>query len=158
MRILAAGSLRVVWPQLMAAFQADAVCDFGPAGLLRERIEAGEACDFFASANLAHPQALLESGRALRVAPFTTNRLCLSVRAQAMREGEDWLSLFNPAGSADRHLNSRLRSFRRLYAAAFFADGQGGRSGPKTRGSAGWRQADFAVTGGSAGGGMAHQS
>lgn len=47
MRILAAGSLRVVWPQLMAAFQADAVCDFGPAGLLRERIEAGEACDFF---------------------------------------------------------------------------------------------------------------
>ncbi|ECY5444467.1 molybdenum ABC transporter substrate-binding protein, partial [Salmonella enterica subsp. enterica serovar Nima] len=26
MRILAAGSLRVVWPQLMAAFQADAVC------------------------------------------------------------------------------------------------------------------------------------
>ncbi|MEA7515245.1 hypothetical protein ONK27_26955, partial [Salmonella enterica subsp. enterica serovar Virginia] len=25
--------------------------------------------------------------------PFTTNRLCLSVRAQAMREGEDWLSL-----------------------------------------------------------------
>ncbi|EAY6111491.1 molybdenum ABC transporter substrate-binding protein, partial [Salmonella enterica] len=93
MRILAAGSLRVVWPQLMTAFQADAVCDFGPAGLLRERIEAGEACDFFASANLAHPQALLESGRALRVAPFTTNRLCLSVRAQAMREGEDWLSL-----------------------------------------------------------------
>lgn len=46
MRILAAGSLRVVWPQLMTAFQADAVCDFGPAGLLRERIEAGEACDF----------------------------------------------------------------------------------------------------------------
>ncbi|HFW4216808.1 TPA: molybdenum ABC transporter substrate-binding protein, partial [Salmonella enterica subsp. enterica serovar Anatum] len=45
MRILAAGSLRVVWPQLMTAFQADAVCDFGPAGLLRERIEAGEACD-----------------------------------------------------------------------------------------------------------------
>ncbi|ECY8208495.1 molybdenum ABC transporter substrate-binding protein, partial [Salmonella enterica subsp. enterica serovar Stanley] len=26
MRILAAGSLRVVWPQLMTAFQADAVC------------------------------------------------------------------------------------------------------------------------------------
>lgn len=81
MRILAAGSLRAVWPQLMAAFQMDAVCDFGPAGLLRERIEAGEACDFFASANLAHPQALLETGQALRVAPFTTNRLCLSVRA-----------------------------------------------------------------------------
>ncbi|EBY5248534.1 TPA_asm: molybdenum ABC transporter substrate-binding protein [Salmonella enterica subsp. enterica serovar Typhimurium] len=71
MRILAAGSLRVVWPQLMTAFQADAVCDFGPAGLLRERIEAGEACDFFASANLAHPQALLESGRDLRIGTST---------------------------------------------------------------------------------------
>lgn len=122
MRILAAGSLRVVWPQLMAAFQADAVCDFGPAGLLRERIEAGEACDFFASANLAHPQALLESGRALWVAPFTTNRLCLSVRAQAMREGEDWLSLLtrrdlrigtstagcDPSGDYTQQLFSRM--------------------------------------------------
>ncbi|VDY38147.1 molybdate ABC transporter substrate-binding protein [Salmonella enterica subsp. enterica serovar Daytona] len=79
MRILAAGSLRVVWPQLMTAFQADAVCDFGPAGLLRERIEAGEACDFFASANLAHPQALLESGagaagRAFYDEPFVSER------------------------------------------------------------------------------------
>ncbi len=86
------GSLRVVWPQLMAAFQADAVCDFGPAGLLRERIEAGEACDFLlrrtgASAGAAGKRAGA-AGRA-----FTTNRLCLSVRAQAMREGEDWLSL-----------------------------------------------------------------
>lgn len=100
MRILAAGSLRVVWPQLMTAFQADAVCDFGPAGLLRERIEAGEACDFFASAN----------------------RLCLSVRAQAMREGEDWLSLLtrrdlrigtstagcDPSGDYTQQLFSRM--------------------------------------------------
>ncbi|ELG4134977.1 substrate-binding domain-containing protein [Salmonella enterica] len=96
MRILAAGSLRVVWPQLMTAFQADAVCDFGPAGLLRERIEAGEACDFFASANLAHPQA--------------------------MREGEDWLSLLtrrdlrigtstagcDPSGDYTQQLFSRM--------------------------------------------------
>lgn len=117
MRILAAGSLRVVWPQLMTAFQADAVCDFGPAGLLRERIEA---CDFFASANLAHPQALLESGRALRVAPFTTNRLCLSVRAQAMREGEDWLSLLTRRDIQDRHLNSRLRILPAIIRSSFF--------------------------------------
>ncbi|EAA8951916.1 molybdenum ABC transporter substrate-binding protein [Salmonella enterica] len=96
MRILAAGSLRAVWPQLMAAFQMDAVCDFGPAGLLRERIEAGEACDFFASANLAHPQA--------------------------MREGEDWLSLLtrrdlrigtstagcDPSGDYTQQLFSRM--------------------------------------------------
>lgn len=96
MRILAAGSLRAVWPQLMAAFQMDAICDFGPAGLLRERIEAGEACNFFASANLAHPQA--------------------------MREGEDWLSLLtrrdlrigtstagcDPSGDYTQQLFSRM--------------------------------------------------
>lgn len=94
MRIFAAGSLRAVWQSLMACFQEkDVLCDFGPAGLLRERIEAGEPCDFFASANMAHPQALLDAGRAQSVAPFATNRLCLTVRASAVREGDDWLSL-----------------------------------------------------------------
>lgn len=78
MRILAAGSLRVVWPQLMAAFQADAVCDFGPAGLLRERIEAGEACDFCfgepgASAGAAGKRAGAV-GRAFYDEPFVSER------------------------------------------------------------------------------------
>ncbi len=79
MRILAAGSLRVVWPQLMTAFQADAVCDFGPAGLLRERIEAGEACDFFcfgepgASAGAAGKRAGT-AGRAFYDEPFVSER------------------------------------------------------------------------------------
>lgn len=67
MRILAAGSLRVVWPQLMAAFQADAVCDFGPAGLLRERIEAG------ASAGAAGKRAGA-AGRAFYDEPFVPER------------------------------------------------------------------------------------
>ena len=94
MRIFAAGSLRAVWQSLMACFQEkDVLCDFGPAGLLRERIDAGEPCDFFASANMAHPQTLLDAGRAQSVAPFATNRLCLTVRADAVREGDDWLSL-----------------------------------------------------------------
>lgn len=71
MHILAAGSLRAVWQSLMACYQEkDVLCDFGPAGLLRERIEAGEPCDFFASANMAHPQALLDAGRAQSVAPL----------------------------------------------------------------------------------------
>ncbi len=68
MRALAAGSLRRVWPQLMAHFPEPVETQFGPAGLLRERIESGEACDLFASANLAHPQALLAAGRAQSVA------------------------------------------------------------------------------------------
>ena len=123
MRILAAGSLRAVWQSLMACFQEkDVLCDFGPAGLLRERIEAGEPCDFFASANMAHPQALLDAGRAQSVAPFATNRLCLTVRADAVREGDDWLSLLtrpdlrigtstagcDPSGDYTQQLFSRM--------------------------------------------------
>ena len=123
MKILAAGSLRAVWQPLMACFQAETIrCDFGPAGLLRERIEAGEPCDFFASANVAHPQALLASGRALSVSSFALNRLCLTVRADVMREGDDWRSLLmredlriststpgcDPSGDYTQQLFSRM--------------------------------------------------
>ena len=123
MRIFAAGSLRAVWQSLMACFQEkDVLCDFGPAGLLRERIDAGEPCDFFASANMAHPQALLDAGRAQSVAPFATNRLCLTVRASAVREDDDWLSLLtrpdlrigtstagcDPSGDSTQQLFSRM--------------------------------------------------
>lgn len=123
MHILAAGSLRAVWQPLMACFQEkDVLCDFGPAGLLRERIDAGEPCDFFASANMAHPQALLDAGRAQSVAPFATNRLCLTVRASAVREDDDWLSLLtrpdlrigtstagcDPSGDYTQQLFSRM--------------------------------------------------
>lgn len=93
MRVLAAGSLRGVWPQLMAHFSHPVDTQFGPAGLLRERIEAGEPCDLFASANVAHPQALLQKGRARSVALFASNTLCLTARSDALREGDDWLSL-----------------------------------------------------------------
>lgn len=92
MRALAAGSLRVVWQELMAHFPEPVETQFGPAGLLRERIEAGEACDLFASANLAHPQALLASGRALAVVPFASNCLCLTVRSDLLQSGDDWHS------------------------------------------------------------------
>ncbi|EPQ0970169.1 molybdate ABC transporter substrate-binding protein [Citrobacter farmeri] len=123
MHILAAGSLRAVWQPLMACFQEkDVLCDFGPAGLLRERIDAGELCDFFASANMAHPQALLDAGRAQSVAPFATNRLCLTVRASVVREDDDWLSLLtrpdlrigtstagcDPSGDYTQQLFSRM--------------------------------------------------
>lgn len=93
MRVLAAGSLRVVWQSLLAHFPEPVETHFGPAGLLRERIEAGEECDLFASANLAHPQALLASGRALSVVPFASSQLCLTVRSDVLREEDDWLSV-----------------------------------------------------------------
>ncbi|MDU1058836.1 MAG: molybdate ABC transporter substrate-binding protein [Leclercia adecarboxylata] len=93
MRVLAAGSLRRVWPQLLAHFPEPVETRFGPAGLLRESIELGEACDLFASANLAHPQSLLAAGRAQYVASFASNRLCLTVRSEVLREGDDWRSV-----------------------------------------------------------------
>ena len=93
MRVLAAGSLRRVWPQLMAHFPEAVETQFGPAGLLRERIASGEACDLFASANLAHPQALHVMGRAQSVASFASNTLCLTVRSDVLRDSDDWLSV-----------------------------------------------------------------
>ncbi len=93
MRVLAAGSLRVVWQHLMEHFPEPVETQFGPAGLLRERIETGEPCDLFASANLAHPQALFAAGQALSVVPFARNQLCLTVRSDVLRAGDDWFSL-----------------------------------------------------------------
>ena len=50
--------------------------DFGPSGILRERIEKGEHADLFASADVRHPLALMKTGLATRVVMFTRNRLC----------------------------------------------------------------------------------
>jgi len=93
MRVLAAGSLKPVWPLLMTQFTGTVRTDYAPAGLLRERIEAGEACDLFASASEVHATTLLNSGHALAVMPFATNRLCLTVRSDLMLPGDDWYSL-----------------------------------------------------------------
>ncbi|MCE6962506.1 substrate-binding domain-containing protein [Enterobacter sp. MW07] len=93
MRVLAAGSLRGVWPSLLRHFPEPVETAFGPAGLLRERIAAGEACDLFASANLAHPRAL----NPLAVIPFARNSLCLTVRSDVLQQGDNWLSLLTRA-------------------------------------------------------------
>ncbi len=97
LQILAAGSLRGVWPELMAAFSAQsgitAETQFGPAGLLRQRIEQGEVSDFFASANLQHPAILRQKGLAKETGRFTANSLCLTARRDVVTESDNWLSL-----------------------------------------------------------------
>ncbi|MDR6292136.1 molybdate transport system substrate-binding protein [Inquilinus ginsengisoli] len=64
--VYAAGSLRVALPALTAAFTAATgtavAVRHGPAGLLRERIEAGDRPDLFLSADLGHPARLAEAG------------------------------------------------------------------------------------------------
>lgn len=93
MQVLAAGSLRGVWPALMAGFPEPVETRYGPAGLLRERIEAGEPCDLFASASETHPEKLVASGRALAMTPLATNSLCLAVRSDLLRPGDNWQRL-----------------------------------------------------------------
>lgn len=102
LHVLAAGSLKRAFVPLCQHFsEISGVAvhlDFGPAGLLRERIEAGERCDLFASANTRHPQALHAAGRALSTATFAFNRLNLTARKTAATDNDDWLTLLaNPA-------------------------------------------------------------
>lgn len=102
LKILAAGSLKRAFVPLLARFSAETGIhtdvSFGPAGLLRERIEAGVPCSLFASANTAHPQALLASGRARATHAFASNRLNLTARRTVQTETDDWLTLLgNPS-------------------------------------------------------------
>lgn len=96
-RILAAGSLRHALPAILKAFNDEtglaASLSLGPAGLLRERIEAGEPFDLFASANMAHPQRLAATGFAEAPTCFAHNRLCVMARAELGLSEENFLSV-----------------------------------------------------------------
>ena len=76
--MLAAGSLKGAFVPLLARFHQltgiEVEAHFGPAGLLRERIEAGERCSVFASANGQHPQALRQAGLPARGGLFAAQR------------------------------------------------------------------------------------
>ncbi|MCW0313799.1 substrate-binding domain-containing protein [Pantoea ananatis] len=97
LQVLAAGSLRDVWKMLMTAFHAESGLTantlYGPAGLLRQRIEQGEICDLFVSADLQHPEKLRQQGMANHTGHFTNNRLCLTAKRDCVIEQDDWLSL-----------------------------------------------------------------
>ncbi|WP_434640546.1 substrate-binding domain-containing protein [Klebsiella sp. I138] len=99
--LLAAGSLKGAFIPLLARFHQQTgilvEAHFGPAGLLRERIEAGAPCSVFASANRQHPQALCLAGRAGECHSFARNQLMLTARRAASGDEADWLTLLtNP--------------------------------------------------------------
>lgn len=79
-KILAAGSLTGAMNAAAKAYTARTgqriEAQFGPAGLLRQRIEQGEQVDLFASANMEHPQALADRGWATQPVVMLRNRLC----------------------------------------------------------------------------------
>jgi molybdenum ABC transporter, periplasmic molybdate-binding protein len=95
--LLAAGSLRRAFIPLCHRFTqltgTHVDIHFGPAGLLRERIESGEPCAVFASANRQHPQTLLDAGRAREIALFARNTLILTARNSVIHKDADWLTL-----------------------------------------------------------------
>ena len=66
--VYAAGSLRAAMTDLARAFEqqggAPVRLTFGASGLLKDRIEAGEPAQVFASANMTHPEALRTAGKA----------------------------------------------------------------------------------------------
>jgi molybdenum ABC transporter molybdate-binding protein len=80
LRVFAAGSLREAMTEIGERYRAatgtTVTAEFGPSGLMRERIEKGDHADLLASADMGHPLKLLQEGRATRVAMFTRNTLC----------------------------------------------------------------------------------
>jgi ABC-type molybdate transport system substrate-binding protein len=87
-RVFAAGSLSGAfasiaerWRELHPDQPVDLVT--GPAGWLRERIEKGDAVDVYASAALAHAEALNRAGLLGPAVIFTRNTLCALVKADS---------------------------------------------------------------------------
>ena len=99
LKVLAAGSLRRAFGPLLADFSAETgiavSAAFGPAGLLRERIEAGEPCSLFVSANAAHAEALVRGGIARRCRTAARDRLVLVVRRSPETDFRDWAALLS---------------------------------------------------------------
>ena len=100
--LLAAGSLRAAMGEVLAAYRDGGGQPFeaayGPSGKLRKDIEGGRAVDVFASASLAHPQALARQGLLGETAVFTHNDLCIvSVPELGLNAGNLLAQLGKPA-------------------------------------------------------------
>ncbi len=83
LRLFAAGSLRGALSAFVAQ-DGGSVPElvFGPAGLLRERVEGGDVPDVFLSANLLHPQALAATRPGAGVRTFAANTLVALARRE----------------------------------------------------------------------------
>ena len=82
--LYAAGSLRRALTEIAKGFEDSSGLKvegtFGPSGLLRDQIVGGAKADVFASANMEHPAALVDAGKAHPVTMFARNTLCALVR------------------------------------------------------------------------------
>jgi molybdate transport system substrate-binding protein len=84
LHVAGAGSLASAFTDLLRRFPAGpdtvATPEFGPSGLMREKIEAGADVDLFASADMAQAQRLAVGHPERFVVNFTRNRLCAIAR------------------------------------------------------------------------------
>lgn len=82
--LVAAGSLKAALGKVAQSYSETygigVATRFGPSGLMRESIEAGEPADVFASANMRHPKTLEAAGSGGPVVLFARNRLCALAR------------------------------------------------------------------------------
>lgn len=101
-RLYAAGSLRAALSEAATAYSQaygqPVETVFGASGLLRERIEAGEAAHVLASADLGHPTRLAAAGRAGPVVLFARNSLCALIQPAVATTPDTLLdTLLDPA-------------------------------------------------------------
>jgi ABC-type molybdate transport system substrate-binding protein len=84
LHVAGAGSLASAFTDLLRRFPAGpdtvAAPEFGPSGLMREKIEAGGDIDLFASADMAQARRLAVGHPTRIVVNFTRNRLCAFAR------------------------------------------------------------------------------
>jgi ABC-type molybdate transport system substrate-binding protein len=84
-RVLAAGSLKDAFTAIFAGYTKQYGSTFspvwGPSGVLRERMQKGEAFDVFASAALPHAQVLTDAGVSGPSVLFARNALCIVTEA-----------------------------------------------------------------------------
>jgi len=85
LRVVGAGSLTDAFTDLLRRFPADAdtiaAPEFGPSGLMREKIETGLDVDLFASADMEQARRLAVGHPERSVIHFTRNRLCAVARS-----------------------------------------------------------------------------
>jgi ABC-type molybdate transport system substrate-binding protein len=90
-RVMAAGSLKDAFTAIFADYtklRGDSFSPvWGPSGVLRERLQKGEAFDIFASAALHHAQALTDAGISGPSVLFVRNALCIVTDAGRPLDG-----------------------------------------------------------------------
>jgi molybdate transport system substrate-binding protein len=104
LRVAGAGSLADTFSDLLRRFPAgaDAIAapDFGPSGLMREKIETGLDVDLFASADMEQARRLAVGHPERAVIHFTRNRLCALARSDVS---------LTPTNMLDRLLDPTVR-------------------------------------------------